>query len=176
VQQAFPLDAGGVEFGSAAIDVRRYYRLAGEYVVAMRGMMSTSWGSDPQEVQLGGPNSIRGQARQSIRGRNAALFTLEYRYPFLDYVKFGWPLRSAFGGVRGDLFLDVGTAFDDPATARLTGPNEDGRNALRDLHIGFGVGARARIAFFPIRIDAGWPTDGVSVGKPVWHFAIGPEF
>ena len=39
VQQAFPLSDGGVEFGSAAVDVRRYYRMAGEYVVAMRGMV-----------------------------------------------------------------------------------------------------------------------------------------
>jgi Tol biopolymer transport system component len=176
VQQALPLDAQGVEFGSALLDVRRYARVSGEYVVAFRAMASSSWGPDPQQYQLGGPNSVRGQPRQSIRGRNAALVSLEYRYPFLDYVRFGWPLRTAFGGVRGNLFLDVGTAFDDPAAARLTGPNEDGHRALRDLHIGFGVGARARIAFFPIRVDCGWPTDGAGVGKPVWDFALGPEF
>ena len=59
---------------------------------------------------------------------------------------------------------------------KLTGPRDDGRQALEDLHIGFGVGARARVAYLPLRFDLGWRTDGVSVSRPELHFFIGPEF
>lgn len=176
LQHSVPIGGDELEFTSAMVDVRRYHRFSGEYVLAWRTMVSSSWGADPQEYQLGGPSTLRGQVRQSIRGRNAALASVEYRYPFLDYVKFGWPLRTAFGGVRGDLFLDVGTAFDDPSGARLTATNAAGERALRDLHIGFGVGARARVAYLPLRFDLGWRTDGVSVSEPVFHFFIGPEY
>jgi Tol biopolymer transport system component len=170
-----PLGGQPIEFSTVLADFRRYSRY-GDYVLALRGMATASFGPDPRELQLGGPNTIRGHDRQSIRGRNAALASIEFRYPFLEYVRLGWPLRSAFGGVRGNLFLDVGTAFDDPERARLTGPNVNGDDALKDLFIGFGFGARARVAFLPIRIDCGWPTDGARTGKPNWEFALGPEF
>ncbi|HMB70037.1 MAG TPA: BamA/TamA family outer membrane protein, partial [bacterium] len=176
LQYAVPVGGEPLEFGSDMADLRRYHRFAGDYVFAWRAMATTSWGADPQQFQLGGSTTLRGQERLSIRGRNAALASLEYRYPFLEFVKFGWPLRTAFGGVRGNLFLDVGTAFDDPSRARLTGPNEDGRRALRDLHVGFGVGARARVAYLPLRFDIGWRTDGTGVSSPVYHFFIGPEY
>lgn len=176
IQYAHPVAGDRVEFGSATVDVRRYVRFSEQYVLAVRAMASSSFGPDPREYQLGGPNTIRGFRRQSIRGRNAALLSVEYRYPFLEYVKFGWPLRAAFGGVRGNMFIDVGTAFDDPGRARLTDVGSHGHKALDDLYVGFGVGTRMRIAFFPIRIDVAWPTDGATVGKPRWHFALGPEF
>ena len=170
-----PVGGESIEFATVLADLRHYDRF-GEYVLAMRGMATAGFGPDPREIQLGGPATIRGHDRQSIRGRHAAVGSLEFRYPFLEYVRLGWPLRSAFGGVRGNLFLDVGTAFDDAEQAKLTGPNEFGDDALRDLHIGFGFGMRARVAFIPMRVDCGWPTDGSRVGKPNWDFALGPEF
>jgi hypothetical protein len=33
-----------------------------------------------------------------------------------------------------------------------------------------------RFAFVPIRIDVGWPSDGVRTGRPLWQFSLGPEF
>lgn len=175
LQHSVPLSGNRLSYGTAIVDGRRYRRF-GEYVVALRGFAASSFGRDPQQFQLGGPNTVRGHERQSFRGRNAAMFSAEFRYPFVDYVKLGWPFRAAFGGIRGDLFLDVGAAFDDPERFRGVGRTAKNESGLQDLRVGFGVGARARIAYLPIRVDAGWPTDFAAVGKPVWHFTIAPEF
>jgi hypothetical protein len=167
IEQSIPIGGEPLSFGTAIADARWYRRFGGEYVTAVRAFGAASFGADPQQFQLGGPNSIRGYPRQVFHGRHAALVSAEFRYPFLEYVKLGWPFRSAFGGVRGDLFVDAGAAFDDPAGFR---------GAHRDVHVGFGVGARARIAYLPLRMDVGWPTDFASVGEPVWHVTIAPEF
>jgi hypothetical protein len=175
-QHSLPVGGDRLSFGTALADARWYARFAGDYVVAIRGFVASSFGSDPQQFQIGGPNSVRGHPRQAYHGRNAALATVEFRYPFIEYVKLGWPFRSAFGGIRGDVFLDVGTAFDDPRRFRAVGRGEDGRAGLEDVHVGFGVGARARVAYFPLRVDVGWPADGPGVGSPVWHVTVAPEF
>jgi hypothetical protein len=176
VQHSIPLGGDDLLFGTAAADGRLYRRFSQRYVLALRGMAAASFGRNPQQFQLGGPNTIRGHPRQEFRGRNAAVVSAEFRYPFLDYVKLGWPFRSSFGGVRGNLFVDVGTAFDGAARFRLAGDAGDGRRGLDDLKVGFGVGTRARFAFLPVRLDIGWPTDLARVGSPRWHFTIGPEY
>jgi Tol biopolymer transport system component len=176
IAHSIPFGGDRLSYGTALSDSRMYYRFREEYVLALRLMAVTSFGRDPQEFQLGGPNTLRGYPLQEFRGTSAALFATEFRFPFLEYVKFGWPFRSAFGGIRGDLFVDVGTAFDDVSGLRLTGPNDQGHHALDDLRVGFGVGMRGRVAFFPVRVDVGWPTDGAGVGNARWHFTIGPEY
>ncbi|MGQ0720962.1 MAG: BamA/TamA family outer membrane protein [Candidatus Eiseniibacteriota bacterium] len=167
VEHSVPVGGEPLSFGTVIADARWYGRFGGEYVAALRTFAASSFGADPQEFQIGGPSSIRGYPRQVFHGRHAALVSAEFRYPFLEYVKLGWPFRSAFGGVRGDLFVDAGTAVGDPASFH---------GARRDLHVGFGVGARARLAYLPFRVDVGWPTDFGSVGEPVWHVTIAPEF
>ena len=181
-EHSIPFGDGGLSYGTAYSDVRHYYRFSKEYVFAWRALAAASFGRDPQEFRLGGPYSLRGYRSRVVRGRHMALASLEFRYPFLDYVRFGWPLRAAFGGVRGNLFLDVGTAFDDPKAWRLSRAVDpdatiaESRRGLEDLRIGFGVGARMRVAFLPVRIDVGWPSDGVRAGRPLWQFSLGPEF
>jgi outer membrane protein assembly factor BamA len=175
-QHSIPIGGDDLTYGTVLADLRRYSRYHKRYVVAFRVMGASSFGPDPQRFFLGGPNTVRGFPFQRLDGRNVALFSGEFRYPFLDYVKFGWPLRSAFGGVRGNLFLDVAAAFDDPTYFRLSGDSGLGPGGLDDLKIGFGVGARVRFAFLPLRFDVGWPTDLTRVGSPRWYFTIGPEF
>lgn len=175
LQHSVPISGDRLSYGTALVDGRHYSRF-GEYVVAMRGFAAASFGEDPQQFQLGGPNTVRGHDLQSFRGRNAAVISAEFRYPFVEYVKLGWPFRAGFGGIRGDLFLDVGAAFDEPRRWRGVGRTPKGESGLEDLRVGFGIGARMRVAYLPIRIDAGWPTDFAAVGRPVWHFTIAPEF
>jgi len=174
-QQAIPIGGDDLTYGTLLADMRRYSR-HGRYVFAFRAMGATSFGSDPQRFFLGGPNTLRGWGLQRLGGRNVALLSGEFRYPFLEYVKLGWPFRSAFGGVRGNLFVDVGTAFDRPGRFNLAGDAGLGRGGLDDVQVGFGVGTRMRLAFLPVRVDVGWPTDLRRVGPPLWHFSIGPEY
>jgi hypothetical protein len=175
-QQALPVGGDAITYGTAIADLRRYTRYRRRYVVALRAMGAASFGSHPQRFFLGGPNTLRGWGLQQFGGRNVALLSGEFRYPFLDHVKLGWPFRSSFGGIRGNLFVDVGAAFDRPGRFRFMGDAGLGPGGLDDVMVGFGVGARMRMAFLPMRLDVGWPTDLTRVGPPVWHFTIGPEF
>lgn len=157
LQHSVPIGGDRLDFGTALADLRRYLRHH-DYVFATRVSAATSFGSDPQEFRLGGSETLRGYERAAFRGPSSYLVSTEFRYPFIEYIRLGWPFRSAFGGVRGNLFVDAGgTSFD--AT-----------------HVGFGFGTRMRFAYLPIRLDVGWATDGTYVGAPVWDFAIGPEF
>jgi Tol biopolymer transport system component len=179
VEHALPVGGTPVSYTTGLADYRRYRRFSRVYVVALRALGAASFGPDPQRFRVGGSYSVRGHPRRAATGRHVALLSAEFRYPFLEYVKFGWPLRTAFGGVRGDLFVDVGTAFDDPGSWRFFGPTgrpEDRYTGLEDVRLGFGFGARMRIAFLPIRVDVGWPSDLARTGKPRWHFTLGPEF
>jgi Tol biopolymer transport system component len=176
LQQAIPVGGDDISYGTVMADLRGYARRRERYVFAFRAMGASSFGGDPQRFFLGGPNTLRGWGIQQFGARNVALASGEFRYPFLDYVKLGWPFRSAFGGVRGNLFVDVGAAFDRPGRFRLSGDAGMGPGGLDDLKIGFGVGARMRFAFLPMRFDVGWPTDLSRVGPPVWYFTIGPEY
>lgn len=176
LQHAVAIGGDRLSYTTALLDLRRYFQFDRHYVLALRGMAAASFGPNPQVFQLGGPNTIRGFPLQEFHGRNAGLLSIEFRYPFLEYVRFGWPLRSAFGGVRGNIFVDAGAAFEDASSFRFTDESGEGNTALEDLKVGFGVGFRARIAFLPVRVDVGWPTDFARAGSPTWHFSIGPEY
>lgn len=163
-------------FGTALLDWRRYARWNRTYSLATRFLAASSFGEDPQQFQIGGPWTVRGHPLRAARGRNTAQASAEFRYPFIEHVRLGWPFRASFGGVRGALFTDVGTAFDDWSGFRLRAQHSgQGDLAWRDVKVGFGAGVRLRVAFLPIRVDVGWPTDFARVGGPRWHFAIGPE-
>lgn len=173
---AVPLGGERLVFGTGLVDARRYARWGRTYSLALRGSAAISFGEDPQEFQVGGPWTIRGYETGDMRGRSTAHGSVEFRYPFIERVQFGWPLRSTFGGIRGALFVDGGTAVDSPRDFRLWGSKGSGiSSGLDDLRLGFGAGVRARIAFIPLRLDVGWPTDLVTTGKPRWHLSIGLE-
>ena len=157
LQHSVPLGGEHMDFGTAFVDWRHYLRRH-EYVFATRLTAARSFGADPQEFRVGGSETLRGYDRGVFRGTGSYLVSAEFRYPFIEYVRLGWPFRTAFGGMRGSLFVDAGSTNLD------TG------------HVGFGVGARMRFAYLPLRLDVGWATDGTYVSAPVWGFAIGPEF
>ncbi len=176
VTHAIPGRGDRLVFGSAHADARRYVRWTRSYSLAMRFLAATSFGEDPQQFQIGGPWTVRGHELRSAKGRNTAHGSIEFRYPFIERIQLGWPFRSAFGGIRGALFLDAGTAFDDPESFRFRRMHSfEETRGIRDLKIGFGTGFRARVAYLPVRVDVGWPFDGTRVGSPRWHVAFGPE-
>jgi outer membrane protein assembly factor BamA len=154
---SIPIGGDDLSFGTALADLRHYLRRR-DYVLATRLSAATSFGANPQQFQLGGSETLRGYPRASIRGSRALFTSIEFRYPFIEYVRLGWPFRSAFGGVRGNLFVDAG--LTEEAAAR----------------VGFGVGTRMRFAYLPIRVDVGWAAHDGKVAAPEWDFAIGPEF
>lgn len=176
LQHSLTLGGESLSYGTALADFRAYSPRGGGTVAAVRGLAVTSFGEDPQEFQLGGPHTLRGHPYRELRGRTAFLASAEFRYPFVEYLRTGWPFRAVFRRIRGNLFVDVGAAFDDPDGFHPVGEAHGGHEGLADLKVGYGIGLRSRLAFIPVRLDVGWPTDFVHSGKPRWHFSMGTEW
>jgi outer membrane protein assembly factor BamA len=173
---SIPWRGDRIVFGTAVADLRRYRRWNVNYSLATRILVAYSFGEDPQQFQVGGPWTLRGHHARALVGRSTAQTGVEFRYPFLERITFGWPLRSTFGGVRGALFVDAATAFDEVHEFRFREMSRlEGSRGLRDVKMGFGTGIRFGLLSFPIRLDVAWPTDLARVGEPVWHLTVGPE-
>ncbi len=41
---------------------------------------------------------------------------------------------------------------------------------------GYGFGARSTLLGYFVKVDAGWPMDGVFKGKPKFYFSLGLDF
>jgi len=74
----------------------------------------TSSGVDPQRMYLGGSWSFRGFDRRTFYNRNVLFTSTELRFPLIDALLIGFPIGGIdFRGIRGALFCDVGSAWDD---------------------------------------------------------------
>ena len=49
------------------------------------------------------------------------------RFPFINYLALGFPLKVIFGNIRGHAFLDIGAAWDDGEFYRDDWPYEYGQ-------------------------------------------------
>ncbi len=86
------------------------------------------WGfpDDKNLYELGGPDGLRGFDRKSVRGANALLGSVEYRFPFKEDLKWSafdhWLGLESVGGV---VFFDGGRAwyddFSDPDFSKDAG-------------------------------------------------------
>ena len=45
-------------------------------------------------------------------GTTTTLLNLEVRFPFINYLALGFPLKMIFGNIRGHAFMDIGAAWD----------------------------------------------------------------
>jgi Tol biopolymer transport system component len=144
----------------------------GRHVAALRLVGGTVGGDFllERELKVGGTGGesvltasltdfpVRGFATGTLRGRNAALLSAEYRVPLyeIDRGPSGWPLF--FHRISGNLFLDAATAWypnpiDLPAVKRpASEPFDDaatlasaGVELALDLYLGFYVPIRTRV-------------------------------
>jgi Tol biopolymer transport system component len=170
---------GGVDFTTFFVDHRRYLNLRQRYVLALRGIGASSLGENPQGFRIGGSYTLRGYDFGAVSGENMLLANLEFRYPLIDFVKLGWPLPLAFQGIRGILFLDAGTAWDDNQSFKPIGgdPDRDGFY-LNDIKASYGFGVRMNVFGFLIaRWDLARKTDlDTTLGPWVGRFALGAEY
>lgn len=164
----------GGDFGylTTIADVRRYLRLGTRHSLALKIVGARSGLSGAQNFYMGGVNSLRGYDDFEFHGRNLALVSLEFRYPFIDRLEIASPIPLSLWGLRGVMFIDAGAAWDD----EFRGSVNDGGRRLQDIKAGIGFGVRMRLSIFVIRVDRAWPTDLQDTGKPVTHFALGAEF
>ncbi len=98
----------------AFVDFRNYLRLAKYSAFATRLFGFTSAGVEPQRIYLGGSWSLRGYDRRAFYARNVMLISNELRFPLIDALYIGFPFgRIGFQAIRGALFVDAGSAWND---------------------------------------------------------------
>jgi hypothetical protein len=166
------------------IDLRKYVRLGGSGLLALRARGFHSWGDAPDFIYYGGNSEMRGYEYLQFIGSTAAFFNAELRFPLIEAML--TPI-GVLGGIRGVLFFDVGGgAFDglspDPArgqgakfkvmsssseiyrpitgylgTSVVNGPPRiiDGFR-LVDSRASYGMGLQTMALGFPVHLDWAW--------------------
>ena len=164
---------GDFAYVTGIADVRRYIRLGVRHSIALKLVAARSSARDAQNFYMGGVNTLRGYDDFSFHGRNLALASFEFRYPFIDHLEIASPIPLSLWGLRGVAFVDAGAAWDDDFRGVVRGDNGA---RLSDIKASHGVGLRMRLSMFILRFDWAWPTDYRSTGDVVTHFALGAEF
>jgi outer membrane protein assembly factor BamA len=184
-----PLSDDSVKRTTSFFDVRKYAHIWYRNSLAFRLVGATSFGADPRQFTVGGPGTLRGYdvydfetqvpgtMYDNLLGRNLMVMNLEYRFPLVDYLIFGWPGRFGFSGIGATVFFDAGSAFNqDFDKFQVFTTDITGNTRLADLNADFGFGIRTNLGGLPLKFDWGWKTDLVNVGNAQFNFSIGPEF
>ncbi len=196
------LGSGGVGFYSVIGDARHYVKLSkyGDYSIGLRIAGGASFGSNPQKFFVGGVENwlnytisrdelpiteaedfifatpgypLRGFDYNQRAGSKYALANCEFRFPLFQAIVSG-PLPVLFQYVSGVAFVDAGTAWNDHLNLFAT--NKDGYVETDDLLVGSGLGARAYVLGFPVRLDVAWRYTLESWSEPMYYFSFGYDF
>lgn len=105
---------------SIIFDYRDYLRLSQRSAYAMRYWLWYNGGREARRFVMGGSWDLRGWPRWSIRGEKLWLTSHELRFPFLDALALQFPFGGiVFSSLRGALFFDAGSAWDNKYTETL---------------------------------------------------------
>ncbi len=103
-----------VNYYSVIFDYRHYLRLSQRSALASRFWVFYNHGKESRRFVMGGSWDLRGYPRWSIRGEKLWLISNELRFPFLDQFSIRFPFTGlTFWSIRGALFFDAGSAWDD---------------------------------------------------------------
>jgi Tol biopolymer transport system component len=172
-----PITSNTLRFNFFQLDYRKYIRIAPKYTVALRLINGELWGKDVDagsvsKLQIGGAGTVRGYEYGDFEGKNVGALNLEFRYPFIDYLRTSFPIPMIVQGIRGALFLDLGYAKDNLSEFRLF---NDGR--LDDLKMGFGTGLRIGISGYVVQFDIAKHTDLKNISNQTYYtISLGSEF
>jgi len=95
-------------------DIRHYLRLGRASAFANRMFAYYSGGLEPQRIYFGGSWNFRGFDRRAFYTRKILFASNELRFPLIDALLIGFPIGGLdFRAIRGALFFDTGSAWDD---------------------------------------------------------------
>jgi len=195
-------------------DFRKYFRFGRKYNIVTRFSGGASFGESPRMFFLGGtdnwlnakiasipsymemrqdiffarfPSPLRGYRYYEEYGRKYFLANFEFRFPFIQYLVFGWPIPLAIGNISGTLFTDIGSAWEKyeekdgkvylDKTFHGGGRSDEGSFRLDDIKMSWGFGVRMNLGFAVVRLDSAWRTNLDTKGnKPMICLSIGPDF
>ncbi|NNE44430.1 MAG: BamA/TamA family outer membrane protein [Gemmatimonadetes bacterium] len=161
---------GDVQFNTTLADYRRYFPLGRTVVFATRIIGGASTGNTPQIFRIGGPETLRGLGYGEAEGSRIGILNMELRFPLVETLRLGWPLRLGLGGIGGVLFFDAGGAWSgDPRVFR--------NGALDDISAGYGLGLRLGLGYFSLKYDLAQRTNHKrSLGDSRSYFSIGVDY
>lgn len=191
----------GLSYLSAQFDFRRYWHFWNRYNLALRIGGGGSSGKDAKLFYLGGSSNwigpkreqgdiyaindiyvnelivpLRGYSYFEESGTHYGIANLEFRYPFIDYFQLRFPLPISLQQVSGAIFWDMGAAWYKMDEVRFF-DKEKGFPVLGSVNGGLGVGARANLGIFVLRVDLAWATNLDTIApKPETYFSFGAEF
>jgi dipeptidyl aminopeptidase/acylaminoacyl peptidase len=172
-QHAVNLTGRDYVYTACSADVRRYFLLGRDYVFAFRGAAGKIMGPDSADFKysLGGFTTLRGFGWGEFEGSNMALACAEFRFTFIEGLKFGFPLFFGVGGIGGVLFAEAGSAWD----GKFQMYDADGR--YKDLHADTGFGFRLSLApLLSLKLDFAWPYNNKSFGDMNTLFSLGIDY
>lgn len=150
-------------------DFRKYFPLSRKYQFATQLKIGSSTGKDKNEFILGGYYNLRGYLNDEYYGYNMAVSSFEFRYPFIEDLRLGFPLPIWIRNIRGAIFSDIGYVWDD---------YEDLKSSkINDLKMGYGFGTRMNLGYFVLKFDWAWRSDqDLMKQKPSFYFSLNAEF
>ena len=123
---------------------------------------------------------LRGARFGERFGATTSLMNLEVRFPFINYLALGFPLKMIFGNIRGHAFIDVGGAWDDMSEfSTKIWPSRYGGNNIGDyspIVMTSGLGTKINLGYFLLKIEAAWDRNENGYSKPQWYFSLGPDW
>jgi len=191
----------GLSYLSGQFDFRKYWHFWDRYNFALRIGGGGSTGKDAKLFYLGGSSNwigpkreradiygiddiyinelivpLRGYSYFEKSGTHYSIANFEFRYPFIDYFQLRFPLPISLQQVSGAIFWDMGAAWYDRKEVRFF-DKDKGFPVLGSVNAGLGIGTRANLGIFVLRVDLAWATDLDSIAdKPETYFSFGAEF
>jgi len=177
VSRALSFSGSDIARATAFADYRKYFPLFYRNYLAFRAVGAVSAGEDRRYFFLGGPLTMRGYDYLQFSGPKMLLFNLEYRYPLIDAIIFGWPGRWGFRNIGGTFYIDSGAVWGE---GRYLDPVPSYVQPRRindiEFYSDFGIGFYMNFGYLILNFQIGWPTDFTRTGEPVFHFFLGPMF
>ena len=191
-----------LSFYSLLGDYRTYFRFGTDYSVAFRLSGGLSGGANPQRFFIGGVENwinrsfattdiplesasdfafltaalpLRGYDYAQEIGTKYSLMNFEFRFPLIKYLVTG-ALPILFSNILGNIFLDMGTAWNDNRQLRFFEKDVNNNTVSRDLLMGTGVGARIFFLGFLLKLDVAWAYNVKQFSSPKYYISLGQDF
>ncbi len=159
-----------LEYVTNYLDWRSYTLFSKRYSLAARAIAGISLGDSPQRFDLAGYYGVRAYDGD-LTGEKKALVSAELRFPFFEYITLAFPIPLSIPNIRGSLFADLGTVFDEFESFR--GYNN---GKLQDLYLGYGFGPRLDMGYVILRFDITWLTNLKKSSKPTYYLSLSEDF
>ncbi len=180
--EAAPPIAKGLSWQTVEGDYRKYLKLGGSGLLALRARGFRSWGTTPDFLYMGGNSEMRGYDYLEFAGQNVVFGNAELRFPLINAM--ATPV-GVLGGIRGVAFFNVGGGWWDNSGYKflssknevynpllgynfnlITGvptpiygaPQVVGGFRLVDGRASYGIGLETFALGFPIHFDWSWKT------------------